>query len=57
MDNIIKQFNCSALVPELLNSCYIYVMIGSKELLANLLRVFPYNKGLGTEVSNITKAT
>ena len=57
MDDIIKQSNCSAFALELLNSCHIYITIRSKELLINLLRVLPYNKGLGAEVSNIAKVT
>jgi len=57
MDDIMKQSNCSMLMPELFNSCHIHIVIGSRELLANLLRVLPYNKGLGAEVSNMAKTT
>jgi hypothetical protein len=52
-----KQSDCSALSPELLNGRYVHIAICSRELLANLLRVLPYNKRLGAEVRNMAKAT
>jgi len=57
MDNIIKQSNCSMLAPKFLNNCHIYITIGSKELLANLFKVFLYNKSLGIEINNMAKTT